>query len=204
MERKLDRFHRPYRNQPPPPLRLKPRGPPPPHPAHRLLLFIIRCFLLGGLILHTAYIIVYDDKALSKTGKNISLGIQSFLQATRIHFGLCVPHAMNIYLLALRHKFKLAILLHFCTLLVAIMALWSHRGSFHMWLKRLLILSAMFQYFRMDVATGEFIPLSQKDFWRLVNNVTIIIGLDFAAYDHMIRGKHHERLQVERHWKREA
>lgn len=44
-------------------------------------------------------------------------------------------------------------------------------------LARVLVLSTLLRYFRIDLSTGEIAKVSEDDFWQLVHMLVIVVGL---------------------------
>lgn len=126
-------------------------------------------------------------------------------QAASMHLGLCVPYASTVFLFVLRNQFKLAIMLQFATFFLCLSVALKSRGLFAgSLLARLLVLSTLLRYFRIDTASGEIVTMSEDDFWHLIHILGILVGLQMIKYDSKMRKRRHRRDMADKKWREEA
>lgn len=101
----------------------------------------------------------------------------------------------------MRNQYKLAVLIQFTTLLLCLGSLrpmgWFCRNM----LKKVLVVTAILRFFKMNAASGEFAALTKDDFSRLLHLLLIIGTLDLGMYEHGMRMKRHRRRDAEQTWK---
>ena len=104
----------------------------------------------------------------------------------------------------MRNQYKLAVLVQFSTLLLCLGSLMP-RGFFSQAvLKRLLVLTTILRFFKMDASSGEFIALSKEDFSRMLHILLIIGTLDLVMFEKAMRMRLFRRKNAEQNWKANA
>ena len=164
---------------------------------------IFKTMLLGGLIYKSGSCLL-SDSVLYEHGADLATGVNMLVQAASLRLGLCLPYSSDVFLLALKYQYKMAVVATFATLILGLMSL-RIKGLFAAnLLKWLLLLTSLLTYFRVNLATGEIVALSQSEFLQLLHAIVIVVGLDMVHYDTGMRRRRHRRNLAEARWRAEV
>ena len=101
-----------------------------------------------------------SESALEGIGQELVRGADLTLRATGQHYGFCIPNASSLVLLVMRNQYKLAVIIQFSTLFLCLGSLRPMGHFCRRALKIVLVVTTILRFYRMDVASGEFIALS--------------------------------------------
>ena len=101
-----------------------------------------------------------SESALEGIGQELVHGADLTLRATGQHYGFCIPNASSLVLLVMRNQYKLAVIIQFSTLFLCLGSLRPMGHFCRRALKIVLVVTTILRFYRIDVASGEFIALS--------------------------------------------
>ena len=87
----------------------------------------------------------------------------------------------------MKNQYKLAVIINFSTLFLALLSALPNPFPASPLLKRLLIVTSLIRYFSMDLSTGHFVALSQERLSDMIQILVIIATLDLGRYDMRMR-----------------
>ena len=71
-------------------------------------------------------------------------------------------------------------------------------------LKRILLVTAILRFYRIETETGAFTALTMEEFKQLVYYLGVIAALELSMYDKAMMRKMHRRKIAEHAWRDEA
>ena len=103
--------------------------------------------------------------------------------------GFTFPYSTEICLFVMRNQYKLAVIVQFSTLVLALLFLLTTACFANTLLKHLLCVTALLRFFKIDPASGALVALSRNDLHNLMHLVLIIGALELIAYERGMRMK---------------